>query len=266
MRGKYGGFSPYKYDRNICQIVVAYILFPPPPFLIENRLFDMRKDSIIKTVIADNHELFRDGFKLLLDSQQSKEIELVAEARDGAELLDHVKKYQPDIVLTDLLLPKIDGLQASTIINARYPRTGIIALTMQDEEHTIIDVLRAGASGYILKNTPKQELILAIKEVAGGNPYYCQSISGKLFHVLNEIDGRKRTKKIDFSPQEIRVMKLICKQMTTKEIAQQLRLCARTVEDYRHNIQEKICARNVVGIALYAIEHRIVTTRELANF
>jgi DNA-binding NarL/FixJ family response regulator len=120
-----------------------------------------------------------------------------------------------------------------------------------------------GVNGYLAKGSSKEEVIEAIRAVGNGNTYYSQSISTKLFNSIANSKTSRKKKEIHFTPQEKKIIQLICKQQTNKEIASNLNLCTRTVEDYRNHIQEKTGAKNVVGIVLYAILHEIVLITEL---
>src|SRR5215213_2604658 len=125
----------------------------------------------IRVVLADDHEIFRDGFRVMLKKQDS--VELIGEAGNGEELLEQVQELQPDIVITDIKMPKLDGINATKILAKKYPHIGVIALSMFDEENLIIDMLEAGAKGYLLKNAHKNEIIAAVESVFKNQIYYC---------------------------------------------------------------------------------------------
>lgn len=208
----------------------------------------------ITVVIADDHSIFRTGFKIFLEGQKDVNYLLVAEADNGLELLEKIKSHPPDIVFTDIQMPGMDGVQACKIIKEKYPLTRVIALTLYDEEHLIWDMIHAGANGYIVKSSPPEEILEAIKSVGEGVAFYSDGIAGKLAAGADKI---KPKNSIQFSEQELKIIKLICKQLTNKEIANTIQLHVRTVEDYRYKIQEKINAKNAVGIALYALANGI---------
>ncbi len=130
----------------------------------------------IRIVIADDHEIFRDGFRIMLKKQT--DIELVGEAADGNELIEIVEAMKPDIVLTDIKMPILSGIEAARIIKKKYPTMRIIALSMFDDDNLIIDMLESGAKGYLLKNTSKSEIVDAINMVYNDQFYYCRSTSG----------------------------------------------------------------------------------------
>lgn len=209
----------------------------------------------IKIVIADDHEIFREGFKLLLKNQQ--EVQLVGEADNGRELLDVAAKQQPDIVITDIKMPLMDGIEACKAIKAKYPDMQVIALSMFNEDNLIVDMLEAGARGYLLKNTNKHELLQAVRAVYEGSTYYCMATSGKLTRMIAEskFNPYRNQPVKKFTPREMEIIKLMCEQHTNKEIATLLRLSIRTVESHREKIQEKTGARNSIGIVIYAIKN-----------
>jgi DNA-binding NarL/FixJ family response regulator len=218
----------------------------------------------IKIIIADDHEIVRNGFKKILQDQYAQEIEFVAEAANGAELVEAVTGLRPQLVLTDIQMPRMDGIQACQIIKQKYPATNVIAFSVFNDIHHIMPMLAAGANGYLAKTCSKEEIIDAIRIVSTGKPFYCSTISDKLYNtVINNNKKQQKDDTIAFSAQEIKVLKLLCRQFGTKEIAANMKLAVRTVENYRGHIQEKIGAKNMVGVALYAVVKEIVNLGEL---
>lgn len=211
----------------------------------------------IRLIIADDHEIFRNGFKLLLRDQG--DLELIGEAENGKQLLELVDTNLPDLVITDIKMPVMDGVEATRALHEKYPFLGVIALSMFNEDELVVDMLEAGARGYLLKNTNKNELLTAAKAVHEGNVYYCSATSSKLVEMIREsrFNPYKHKTRVQFTPREIEVIKLVCKEYTNKEIASALGLSSRTVESYKENIQEKIGAKNAVGIAMYAMKNKI---------
>jgi len=211
---------------------------------------------VIKVVLADDHEIFRDGFRVMLKKHPG--INLVGEASNGQELIETVRRLQPDLVVTDIKMPVLDGIEATKQLINEHPGMGIIAFSMFDEETLIMDMLEAGARGYLLKNANKKEVFDAIESVHRGNNYYCNQTSAKLMNLLSKTTGnsnRAKEKKITFSPKELQIIELICKESSNKEIAEQINLTIRTVEKYRERIHEKTGAKNVVGVVVYAIKN-----------
>ncbi len=211
----------------------------------------------IRVIIADDHEIFRDGFKVMLKKQT--EVEIVAEAENGKELIELAKEHQPDVVITDVKMPQLDGIEATKQIKKDLPHIEIIALTMFDEENLVIDMLEAGAKGYLLKNTNKAEVVQAVKAVYKQETYYCNSTSNKLAQMIakSRFNPYKSIKKPSFNEKEIEIIRLICKELSNKEIASELGLSTRTIEGYREKILEKIEAKNIAGLVIYAIKHNI---------
>ncbi|HEX2609182.1 MAG TPA: response regulator transcription factor [Flavisolibacter sp.] len=217
----------------------------------------MKPAPAIRVILADDHEIFRDGFRVMLKKQN--EVELIAEASNGEELVRIAKELQPDVIITDIKMPRLDGVEATKILADELPAVGVIALSMFDEEALIIDMLEAGARGYLLKNAHKQEIIDAIKAVNLNQTYYCSTTSGKLAKLIakSSFDPHRRAKKPEFTERELAVMRLVCEEKTNKEIADDLGLSVRTIEGYRDKIQEKIQAKNTAGIVVYAIRNNI---------
>jgi DNA-binding NarL/FixJ family response regulator len=218
----------------------------------------MQPSPTITVIIADDHPIFRAGFKIFLEYQKDVHYSLIAEAANGVELLEKVKLHQPNLVFTDIQMPEMDGVEACRIIKEKYPLIQVIALTLYDNERLIWDMIHAGANGYIVKSSPTEEILAAIKSVNEGIIYYSNIISDKV-----ERYPYKKANKISFSEQEVKVIRLICKQLTNKEIANTIQLHVRTVEDYRYRIQEKMNVKNAVGIALYALANGIESFNNL---
>lgn len=212
----------------------------------------------IKIVIADDHEMFRDGFKLMLTKQPS--IQLLGEAENGRELLQLTQSLQPDVVVTDIKMPIMDGIEATQKIKTLFPEMGIIGLSMFDEDDLIVDMLEAGAKGYLLKNAGKEHIVEAIKTVYDGDPYYCKTTSNKLTQMIakSKYNPYTRKEKIEFTDREKEIIELISKEYSNKEIAEKLFLSIRTVEGHRLKIMEKTGVKNTVGLVVYAIKNNLL--------
>src|SRR6478752_3335300 len=211
--------------------------------------------DIIKIVIADDHEIFRDGLALMLSRQPN--LVLVAQAEDGKELIQMVNDHRPNIVLTDIKMPRMDGIEATKYLTHNFPSLKIIALSMFDEENLIIEMLEAGAKGYLLKNADKREILEAIEQVSKDKVFYCQHTSAKLATMIvkSKFNPLKKSEQINFNDRETDIIKLICQQFTAQEIGDKLFLSKRTVEGYRTKILEKINAKNTAGVVIYALKH-----------
>lgn len=218
----------------------------------------MQTTADIKLVIADDHEIFRDGFKLMLS--KFPEIVLVGEAANGRDLLDLIDKCNPDVILTDIKMPVMDGIEASKKIVELYPHKGIIGLSMYDDDELIIEMLEAGAKGYLIKNAGKEQIIEAIKTVFNDEPYYCKTTNQKLTQMIakSRFNPYKKTEKAEFSEREKEIIACICDEMTNKAIGDKLFISVRTVEGHRLKILEKMNVKNTVGLVVYAIKNGIV--------
>ncbi|GAB2830114.1 response regulator [Ferruginibacter profundus] len=212
---------------------------------------------IIKVIIADDHEIFRDGLKLML--QKQPDIEVAGEAGDGKELIAMVKQTLPDVVITDVKMPTLDGVTATKHLTEHYPSIGIIALTMFDEEDLIVDMLEAGAKGYLLKNADKTEIIEAVHTVADNEPHYCRLTSQKLASMVAKSRFQLLLKKDkpEFNEREKEIIQYICEGLTNKEIGERIFLSVRTVEGLRMKIIEKMDVKNTAGIIIYAIREHL---------
>ncbi len=210
----------------------------------------------IRIIFADDHEVLRDGFQGMMKKQV--DIEIISEAKNGEELIRLTRQLQPDIIVTDIQMPVINGIDATRSITKDFPIIGIIAFSMYNEEGLIVDMLKAGAKGYILKSARKEEIIAAIKCVHKGGSYYCKETE----FIISGIRAKNRALTKDkigprFSDKEIIIIKLICQEFSNQEIAGKLGLSKRTIEGYREQIMEKANARNTAGVVLYAIKNKI---------
>jgi DNA-binding NarL/FixJ family response regulator len=214
--------------------------------------------NTIELVIADDHEIFRQGFLSMI--KKEKQLHVIGQAKDGEELVELVVKNKPDVAFVDISMPKMDGVEATRLIAEQSPITHVIALSMFNDNNHIIDMLEAGASGYLLKNTTLEEVLKAIESVMKGDNYFCNDTSAKLVRLIT--GGKKhlgRNKKdISFTDREVEIINLMCEQLTIKEIADTLGLSPRTVETHREALQEKTASRNSIGIVLYAIQNGII--------
>ncbi len=215
--------------------------------------------TAIKIVIADDHEIFRDGLKLML--QRQTDIIVAGEAADGKELIELVKHTLPDVIITDVKMPQLDGVAATKYLTEHYPSIGIIALTMFDEEDLIVDMLEAGAKGYLLKNADKTEIIEAVHTVANNEPHYCRLTSQKLAGMVakSKFNWHLKKEKPEFNEREQEIIRYICEGLTNKEIGEKIFLSVRTVEGLRLKIIEKMNVKNTAGIIVYAIREHLYT-------
>lgn len=208
----------------------------------------------IQLIIADDHEVYRDGLKDLL--VKSKDLEVIGEAGSGKQLISLCAEKLPDVVLTDIMMPVMDGIEATSYIAQHYPSVRVIALSMFNQDNLILDMLKAGAIGYLIKNANKNEILEAIHSVYKNKPYYCTSTSIKLARLIGESHfGPKAKQKVGFSEKEIGIIRMICEEKTTKEIGDELNMSARTVEEYRHRLRDKMEVKGTAGMVIYAIKN-----------
>jgi len=160
------------------------------------------------------------------------------------------------VVLTDIKMPIMDGIEATRLLVKQKPNINIIALSMFDEDSLIVDMLEAGVRGYLLKNTNKDEIIEAIKTVNKESTYYCKHTSAKLALMIakSKFDPYKKIAKPQFKEREIDIIRMICDQFSNKEMAEKLNLSIRTIEGYRERIQGKLDVRHTAGIVIFAIK------------
>lgn len=210
----------------------------------------------IKVIIADDHDLYRYGLKMMLLEQS--DIEVIAEASNGKELIALANQYVPDVILTDLIMPGIDGIQAIKEIS-KTVTVKIIALSTFDSERLIVEALEAGAKGYILKNAQNGEIVEAIKTVDEFSPYYCKSTSSRLVRMISNSKFNPYTKPVHdlFSEKEKEIIRLICEEKSSKEIGKLLFMSKRTVDGIRAKILSKMNAKTGIGLVMYAIKNSI---------
>jgi two-component system, NarL family, response regulator NreC len=233
---------------------MAYNLILPYPY----KIYKMENNKIT-VIIADDHEIFRDGLSMLLQSIDN--VQLLGEAKDGAELIQLVALHKPNVVLTDIKMPKIDGVEATKEIIKTYPNTSVIALTMHDDGQQIVEMIEAGAIGYLVKNASKDEMIDAIITVNEKESYYCKVTSNRITKLIARrgINPMVETDKVTFKPIELEIIQQICNGLTSKEIGNIVHLSYRTVEGYRTKIQEKMEVDNIANIIKYAFKHKLIT-------
>lgn len=212
----------------------------------------MKKE--IKLMIVDDHKMIRDGIKLML--KNNPEIKLIAEAANGLEAVKYIDNNPSDVevVLMDISMPKLDGVAATKEIKARHKHINVLAITMHVEESFINDMMRAGASGYILKESGKEDLIEAILKVAEGKLYFTSDVSSIIIGNMMNNDSKKHTKSI-ISDREKEVIKLVAQGISNAEIGDKLNLSARTIESHRRNVLQKLDIKNTAEMITYAIKN-----------
>lgn len=206
----------------------------------------------IKILIADDHQMFIDGIKALLN--EITHIQIVGQAINGKEVIEKLNNYSPDIVLMDIGMAELNGIETTEWITKNYPNIKVIALTMYDDHNRIMKMLKAGVKGYILKNTSKNELIEAIKAVASGETYLTKQVAAS---VIKESSQPHHNPISLLTKREIQIIKLVVKSMTSKEIADELALSELTVTTHRKNAMQKLELKNVAALVKFSIDNNL---------
>lgn len=212
----------------------------------------------LKVLIADDHKMFRQGVMNILND--TGEVE-VTEAESGDELMEKLKTQKPDVILMDINMPGINGIEATKLVKKKYPAIKVMAVSTSDEENYIIEMLKAGAMGYVLKSTGVDELLEAIKVVSRGDSYFCKEASNVILFQLDKIKkGRTQKQETDvpLTDREIEVLKLIAEGLTNKEIGERLFISTRTVDTHRRNLHQKLNIKNAAGLVNYAIKNKLL--------
>jgi len=213
----------------------------------------------IKVLVVDDHKIVRDGIKVLL--QDEPDIKVVGEAVNGKHALELIPKVKPDLMIIDINMPVMNGIDCTREVAKDHPSVKILALTMLNELEHIKKMIAAGAGGYLLKNSGKDELIEAIKTVISGENYFSDEVKNII--MMNMVKGKTLNRKIQgeqvpLTNREKDVLKYIVKEYTNQEIAEKLFISVRTVDAHRRTLLEKTGARNTAGLVKYAIENNLV--------
>jgi DNA-binding NarL/FixJ family response regulator len=213
----------------------------------------------VRIVIAEDHTILREGLRSLLSS--SPNFEIIGEAGDGREAIRQVKKFKPELILTDLSMPRMNGMEAIKEIKRESPATKILVLTVHRAEEYILATFRAGADGYLLKDSTHSELLMAVKKVLSGAHYISPEISEKV--IEGYIEGKKslksRTSWETLTQREREILKLIAEGYRNKEIAEDLCISVKTVEKHRANLMEKLDLHSIQALTTFAIEKGLVS-------
>jgi DNA-binding NarL/FixJ family response regulator len=205
----------------------------------------------LRLLLADDHALVRAGFRAILQGMPG--FEVVAEAGDGVEALHMIEAQQPDIVLLDITMPGVTGLEVATRVSEKWPQIRVVMLSMHATEEFVLQAMRAGAKGYLLKDAGTEELETALRAVAGGETYLSPSVSkhvvaGYLQRVRAPADPLEQ-----LTPRQREVLKLIAEGLTNKEIARRLNISGKTVESHRTQLMERLDIHDIAGLVRFAI-------------
>jgi DNA-binding NarL/FixJ family response regulator len=213
----------------------------------------MTENAKLKILLVDDHAVVREGLKTLINAEP--DMEVIAEARDGREAIERSKDCDPDVVVMDLSMPRMGGVEATETLRMRCPEMKVLALTMHEDAGYLRSLLEAGASGYVLKRSAPQELVHALRSVAGGGTYIDPVLAGKMVGsfvqkppLRGEIEGQ------DLSEREEAVLRLIAQGYTNKEIGAKLSISSKSVETYKARGMEKLALESRVDIVRYAVQ------------
>jgi DNA-binding NarL/FixJ family response regulator len=209
--------------------------------------------GVVRVLIADDHGIVRSGLRLLLERQP--DIEVVAEAADGAEARELALRERPDLAILDVKMPKLTGLQATREIKAQAPEVAILILSMHDDERYLFEALKAGASGYVLKAQADTDLLAAVRAVDRGEPFLTPEAQRSL---IKDVLERGTSGEEELTPREEEIVKLVAEAHTTKQIAAILHLSEKTVEHHRANAMRKLGMRDRVELVRYAIRRGLI--------
>ena len=214
----------------------------------------------IRVLLAEDHAMVRKGILSLL--REEEEIEVVGEAEDGREVIELAEEYEPDVVIMDITMPGLNGLEATKRISNRYPDPDVVMLTRHTSEEYVFQALKAGASGYIVKEDLPEELTSAIRRVSEGNKYFSPSITTSIVdRLMEKTDLEDETQsQSPLTSREREVLQLISEGHTNNEIAEILNLSQKTVESHRGNIMKKLDLHNVAELTKYAVQSGIIET------
>ena len=217
----------------------------------------IKKKHSIRCVIADDHEFFRIGLKQVLDTL---EVEVIGEAANGKELVNLVQQLKPDLAIVDILMPLLNGVEATKEIKKKFPDTAIIGLSMHTDDNIILEMAKAGAGGFLEKDINRAMLEKAISMVVLQNKNYFPSYVGPdLQEKLSIINCKSSTEvKGMFTEKELEIIRLICAEFTTKEIADNLQLSKRTIETHRVRIMDKMQVKNLAGLVVFVHQHKMI--------
>jgi DNA-binding NarL/FixJ family response regulator len=215
--------------------------------------------NTIRLLIADDHTLVRLGLRALLQSVTG--VEVIAEASNGREALRLVEEKRPDVVLMDIAMADMNGLQAAEHIAREHPHTRVIMLSMHATEEYVVQALRAGASGYLLKNAGASELEKAINQVAAGETFLSPAVSRQVSDYIRRV-GQEPTSLDRLTPRQREILQLIAEGNTTKRIAQLLDISVKTVETHRSQLMEQLDIHDIAGLVRYAIRVGLVTSEK----
>ncbi|MFT4535493.1 MAG: DNA-binding NarL/FixJ family response regulator [Saprospiraceae bacterium] len=211
----------------------------------------------MKVAIVDDHKMFRQGVESMLNERD--DVSLAWGAKDAAETIVNLANDLPDVILMDISLGEESGITLTKEILEAYPHIKILGLSMHKEDNYIVNLLEAGAKGYLLKDAGSDEMVLAIKKVYEGDTYYSSHVTNVLMkHITKGTKPSETGDQINLTNRETEILKLIAEEYSNPEIAQKLFISIRTVDTHRRNLLDKLQAKNTAGLVRYAMKHGLV--------
>src|SRR6267143_1002553 len=219
----------------------------------------------ITVLLADDHTIVRQGLRKLLEAEG--DIEVVGEAETGREAVKLANKLKPHVVVMDIAMPLLNGLEATRHLTKATPRTKVLMLSGYDDDEYVEKLTGAGAVGYLLKQTAAKDLANGIREVFRGNAFFSPTISRRLLDHLRNFSGasRPRQKGVHLTMREMEVLQLVAEGFSNKEISSQLNLSVKTVEKHRQAVMDKLGIHHIAGLTRYAVAKGIIDTKPLPN-
>ncbi len=216
---------------------------------------------MVRLLLVDDHKIIRDGLKALLLGEHG--IDIVGECNDGNQVIGFLKKNAVDVILMDINMPVINGIEATQLVTDNFSNIRVIALTMHNEDAYITKILKAGAIGYVMKNTGKQELLTAIRKVVKDGNYFTEDVAKIMFSKFMKKNMPPKQNNVlitvdDLTRREVEILQLIAEELTNNQIAERLFISPRTVDTHRRNLLQKLSVRNTAGLVKFAIQNGLV--------
>jgi DNA-binding NarL/FixJ family response regulator len=210
----------------------------------------------IRVLLADDHTLLRDGLVRILESEG--DVQVIAQAADGGEALEQALALRPDVVVTDVSMPRLSGIELAHRLHQALPHTRVLVLTMHQEDQYVLQAVRAGASGYLVKDSPAAELLAAVRNVHAGRGHFGPQVARALAEQLQHPERAADDPYATLTRREREVFRLIAEGLTTKEIARQLSISTKTAENHRTRVLGKIGVRNTAELVRYALRRGLL--------